>query len=112
MVRAIARLTALQQVRPCGESTGTTRYLISLDLFTSFSKDKAMYSLVETAADLAADLLSEYICNFVTDPLVSNGREQARWVLKPLLKFVIKKMLIYVIEEWLQLYATNNRRDV
>lgn len=108
MVRAIARLTALQQVRPCGESTGTTCYLISLDLFTSFSKDKAMDSLVETAAVR----LSEYICNFVTEPLVSNGREQAHWVLKPLLEFVIKKMLIYVIEEWLQLYATNNRRDV
>lgn len=53
-----------------------------------------MDSLVETVTDL---LLSEYLWNFVTEPLVPERMEQVLWVLKPLLKCVIKKMLIYVI---------------
>lgn len=81
------------KVKSCAENTGVTCYVISLELLTSFSKDKLMDSLVETVTDL----LSEYLWNFVTEPLVPNGMERALWVLKALLKCVIKKMLIYVI---------------
>lgn len=83
----------LQWSQTVAETTGNTRYVISLDLLTSFSKDKVMDFLVE----FVAGRLSEYIWNFGRELLVTNGMEQALMVLEPLLKPVIKKMLIYVI---------------